>query len=226
MSNKQTPQNTQLGIDEAGRGPVIGPMVVAGVVVDDEGIQRLKNLDVKDSKVLSIRNRERLFSEIKNIALRYKIVVLEPHEIDAALFSSTSNLNKFEQINMAMISNALDSETIVIDAPSNSIEQFKNEFIIFLKDKKRRIILEHKADANYVSVGAASILAKVTRDREIEKLKMKYNIEFGSGYPSDPKTQQFLKENHDKYDFFRKSWSSWKRISNSKDARQSKLQGF
>jgi ribonuclease HII len=216
----------ELGIDEAGRGPVIGPMVIAGVLVDKEGMEKLKNIGVKDSKMLSIAKRESLFEKIKEIALKYKIVILPPEDIDEALNSPTSNLNKFEMVNMAMISNFIDSESIILDAPSNNIDAFVQEFKIFLKNKDRKVTAEHKADTNYPSVAAASILAKVTRDREIEKLKMKVNIDFGSGYPSDPKTQAFLKENYDKYDFFRKSWASWKKIAQNNDNKQSRLHSW
>jgi ribonuclease HII len=216
----------ELGIDEAGRGPVIGPMVIAGVLVDKEGMEKLKNIGVKDSKMLSIAKRESLFEKIKEIALKYKIVILPPEDIDEALNSPTNNLNKFEMVNMAMISNFIDSESIILDAPSNNIDAFVQEFKIFLKNKDRKVTAEHKADTNYPSVAAASILAKVTRDREIEKLKMKVNIDFGSGYPSDPKTQAFLKENYDKYDFFRKSWASWKKIAQNNDSKQSRLNSW
>ncbi|MFW5852929.1 MAG: ribonuclease HII [Nanoarchaeota archaeon] len=213
----------ELGIDEAGRGPVIGPMVIAGAVLDNEGIVKLKDLGVKDSKLLSIKRREFLIDTIKKIAIDYKILILPPSDIDDALNSPTSNLNKFELINMAIIANSLKSERIVIDSPSNNIESFKNTIRIYMKDKNREIIAEHKADDKYVSVAAASILAKVTRDREIEKLKLKHKIDFGSGYPADPKTIAFLAENYNKYDFFRKTWSSWKKVSAKNNSNQSKL---
>lgn len=75
---------------------------------------------------------------------------------------------------------------------------------------------EFKADRKYLAVGAASIIAKVIRDKEIDKLKKKYNVEFGSGYPSDEVTQNFLKKNYDKYDFFRKSWAPYQNAKNTK----------
>ncbi|MAE13458.1 ribonuclease HII, partial [Candidatus Woesearchaeota archaeon] len=75
---------------------------------------------------------------------------------------------------------------------------------------------EHKADLNHPIVSAASIIAKVTRDREIEKIKQKIKIDFGSGYPADPKTQAFIKNNHDKYDIFRTTWKTYKNIAQTK----------
>lgn len=215
----------ELGIDEAGRGPVIGPMVIAGAVIDSETAERFKNLGVKDSKLLSPRKREQLFLQIKEQAKEYKILVLSPQEIDDALNSPSNNLNKFELINMAMIANSLTSDSVVLDSPTVNLHKFASEFRVFMKDKTREIIAENKADVKYVSVAAGSILAKVTRDREIEKLKMKYNVDFGSGYPADPRTVAFLKTefNNPKYDFFRKTWSTWKKLAQKNDSNQSTL---
>lgn len=217
---------TELGIDEAGRGPVIGPMVIAGVVLDTEGVKKLRELGVKDSKELSTQKRESMLDIIKKTALQYKIIILSPKEIDEALNSQSSNLNKLELLNMAILANSLDSDKIIIDAPSTNTESFKSTFKIYLKNKDREMVVEHKADSKYIAVGAASILAKVTRDREIEKLRLKSGFDFGSGYPSDPKTQKFLREHYADFDFFRKTWSSWKKVANLKDINQSKLDSF
>lgn len=204
------------GIDEAGRGPVIGPMVVAGISIKENEIYKLKNLDVKDSKLLTIKKREFLFEKIKEIVDKYEIIIVSPKQIDYALNSSTLNLNKLETITIAKIINNLKSNKIIIDCPTSNALNFINELNHFL-EYEPKIIAEHKADLKYEVVSAASILAKVTRDREIEKLKQKYNTNFGSGYPSDPLTIKFLNENYDKYDFFRKSWASYKKIINKKN---------
>jgi ribonuclease HII len=83
-----------------------------------------------------------------------------------------------------------------------------------VKEKDKIIArCEHKADKNHSIVSAASILAKVTRDEEIEKIKKKYNIECGSGYPADPLCKKFLKEHGDEYaklGIVRKTWMTWK----------------
>ena len=91
----------------------------------------------------------------------------------------------------------------------------------YVRDKKlaSNIICEHKADFNHVVVGAASILAKVTRDAEIEKIKQKIGIDFGSGYSSDPKTINFLKEHANDTKLkgiFRESWSTWQEAAGKK----------
>lgn len=203
------------GLDEAGRGPVIGPLVMAGVLVKEEKLENLKNIGVKDSKLLSPLKRERLYDQIIDIAEDHVIIIVPPKEIDNALNSDDMNLNWLEAVKSAEIINKLKPSKAVVDCPSNNIQAYSN----YLKKRltvKCDLVVEHKADLNYVESGAASILAKVTRDNEIEKLKKQCRIDFGSGYPSDPKTVKFLKENYDKYNFFRKSWASYKNVIDGK----------
>jgi ribonuclease HII len=207
------------GIDEAGRGPVIGPMVIAGVLVDESSKEKLKELGVKDSKLLSLKRREELFDKVKKVVMDYKIIVLNSKLIDDVLFSQDLNLNTLEAVKSSEIINILKPNKAILDCPSNNPVNYKNFVMNHLSDKFVNLVVEHKADLNYVEVGAASILAKVTRDGEINKLKAKYGVDFGSGYPSDPKTIKFLKKNYDKYDFFRKSWASWKKVAGVKKQR-------
>jgi len=211
-----------LGIDEAGRGPVIGPLVMAGVIIKPEQEDNLRNMGVKDSKDLSELQRERMFDEIKD-NYEHKIIIIPPTEVDEAVLSEKSNLNWLEADHSIEIINSLNPDKAILDCPSTNIQAFTD----YVKNKvksKTEILAEHKADSIYPVVSAASILAKVTRDREIEKLKEKIKINFGSGYPSDPRTQQFLKEHFKDYDFFRKSWASYQKIA--KDKGQSKLGEF
>jgi len=91
------------GIDEAGRGPVIGPMVLAGVVLEEKEIERLENIGVKDSKLLSLQQRERMFEQIKEIVKDYKIKIVSPEQIDSALNSKALNLNKLEGFTAAFL---------------------------------------------------------------------------------------------------------------------------
>jgi len=203
------------GIDEAGRGPLIGPMVMAGVMVDEEGIESLISIGVKDSKLLSRRKREYLFKKIVAIAKGYKIVVMQAKEIDAALDSEDLNLNWLEAEGTAKIINTLKPDKIIVDCPSNNIADYK-QYLMKLLKKKVEAVVEHKADVKYVESAAASILAKVTRANEIEKIKKKVG-DFGSGYMADPKTAKFLEENADKFpDLFRKSWAPYKKRMNMK----------
>ena len=210
------------GIDDAGRGPVIGPMVLAGVSIEQDKLELLERMGVKDSKLIPPAIREDLFIEIKKIA-KHKIIIIQPKEIDAALNSPDSNLNKLEGIKMVEIINALEGEESIVDCPSTNTKAFSE----FLKERlkvKTKLICEHKADLNYVVVGAASILAKVTRDAEIEKIRKKYG-EIGPGYPSNPITINFLKQNWNKYpEIFRQTWATYKKVAQSKA--QSSLKDF
>ena len=214
------------GIDEAGRGPIIGPMVMAGVLTDEEGAARLKKVGAKDSKLLSPRERERLFKEIVKIVKDYKIVIISPAEIDASVQSDAGmNLNWLEAHKSAEIVNALKPARIIIDCPSNNVANYKKYLMKLIDNKKIDAIVEHKADVNHVECSAASILAKVTRDAEIEKLKKVVVEDFGSGYLTDPKTIEFFGKYFEAYpDIFRKSWAPYK--DKVKGKQQRKLGDF
>lgn len=206
-----------LGIDDAGRGPVIGPMVLAGCLIDDKFDNELKKLGVKDSKQLTQKRREFLAEKIKELAETFEIVFATPEEIDHTNKIGI-NLNSLEAIKMAGVINKINKGynkiKVIVDCPSVGIEKWKD----FLKTKinnlsNLEVICEHKADVNHVSVSAASILAKCARESEMAKLKEKYGKEIGSGYCSDPLTTTFLKEHSQTYGdkgIFRKSWSTWK----------------
>ncbi|AJF61937.1 TPA: ribonuclease HII [Candidatus Woesearchaeota archaeon] len=204
------------GIDEAGRGPVIGPMVMAGVLIDEKDEEKLKKLGVKDSKLLEPETREKLFKKILAVAKDYKIISLTPDIIDDALKSDNTNLNRLEAATTAEILNHLKPDRAIIDLPEKNPKRYQGYIKENLKTKVE-LVTEHKADFNYPVVGAASILAKVTRDKYIEFLKEKFG-DFGSGYMSDEKTQKFLEKNWDnhKVTFFRKEWVSWKNMKKEK----------
>ncbi len=200
---------TLLGIDEAGRGPVLGPLVMAGALAKDE--KELQELGVKDSKLILPHKREELYKKIIKILKNYKIIIIPPEQIDAALKSSHLNLNWLEANTSAEIINELKPKKAIIDCPSNNVETYHNYLKKLIKTKTE-LILEHKAESHPI-VAAASILAKVTRDKEIEKLKKKIKIDFGSGYMTDKRTVEFLKKYYDEHDnLFRKTWASYKKV--------------
>ncbi len=212
-----------LGIEEAGRGPLIGPMVMAAVSIDEKDEFKLDILGVKDSKQLTQIQRERIYKGILEMAKEYRTIIVDCNEIDKAVGSDETNLNWLEADKIADFINTMKADKAIIDCPSNNLTEYK-KYIQKKLNKKVNVVVEHKADENYLVVGAASIIAKVIREKEIEKIKKKYNIDFGSGYTSDPYTIQFLEKNHDKYPIFRKSWSSWKRVALKKN--QKKLSEF
>jgi len=198
-----------LGIDEAGRGPVIGPMVIAGYCIDEEKIQLLKSLGVRDSKELTRKQREEICDEIIKLTDKYKYIIIGPKTIDHYVYKNRLNYLEFE--NMVKIIEEIKPNTVIIDSPlvntKKVIEYIKNNLKINVE-----IIAENKADKNYPVVSAASIIAKVIRDKEIDKIEKKININFGSGYPSDERTIKAIKENYEILkDYIRESWMTVKR---------------
>ncbi len=212
------------GTEEAGRGPVIGPMVMVTLAIDSKDEHKLVDIGVKDSKLLTPEKREQLFDKVKSLAKELAVEIIFPHVIDAAVASPPMNLNWLEAEVSAKMINRLKVDVAYLDCPSNNIKAYSDYVRQRLDDKKIKVIAEHKADLNYPVVSAASIIAKVTRDREIEKLKQKHKVDFGSGYPSDPRTVEFLRNNYDKYDFFRKSWASYKKVAG--DRKEGKQRGL
>jgi ribonuclease HII len=212
------------GIDEAGRGPLIGPLVICVAAIQDGKEDLLKELGVKDSKLLSEKQREDILRDLIKI-IHYELVMIQPSEIDDALNSPGTNLNWLEADHGAALLNKLDvkldNDTIrcIIDCPSTNIKAYSDYFSGKVDNKDIKLIVEHKADFHYLIVGAASIIAKVTREKELEKMKKRLNIDFGSGYPSDPKTKDFVARYHDDKEYshlFRKSWETYKKISRQK----------
>lgn len=215
------------GVDEAGRGCVIGPLVVAGVAFKTENLHFLDELGVKDSKLLSPKKREALYTEIINLTEKHQTIKVLPSQIDKAVESSRKlhKLNRLEAQTMAEIIEALKPDEVYVDAADVLEYRFKHHIQECLTIKTR-IISKHKADRIFPIVSAASIIAKVERDQEIKNLKMEFG-DFGSGYLTDDKTKDFLKQLIDKNDEYpscvRKSWKPAKRAKNEKGTIQKKL---
>lgn len=176
-----------LGIDEAGRGCVIGPLVVAGVLVPEEHLEVLRRLGVRDSKKLSRARRGALFTQLVQTAQRIFCVEIAPSEL-------AENLTDVELQAMAQIIRRSSANRVVLDLPVGPRAQVN--FIRLLRSQTNtdfELIAENGADARYPVVSAASIVAKVHRDLAIEKLREQYG-DFGWGYPGEPKTRAFLEE--------------------------------
>ena len=216
------------GVDEAGRGPILGPLVMAALAVKEEDLKKLTWMGVKDSKLLSSQVREELFERIREVVVDFRIEVIEPDAIDLSLNEDNFNLNWLEAETSARMVSELSPDKIIIDCPSVNIPAYKDYFSNRLSlgvKEKAELVVEHKADFNHVVVGAASVVAKVIRDRYIENIKKEIGIDFGSGYMSDSKTQEFLEKYYDKYaHLFRKSWQPYKDVEESRN--QKKLGEF
>jgi ribonuclease HII len=222
-----------LGIDDAGRGPLIGPMILAGVLLNQQNEKILKRHNVRDSKTLLQKDRVKIAKIIKDNSLERKIEITYPREIDFALLSKT-NLNTLEAIKTADIINEINQEKylkqqikVIVDCPSVNTMAWRKTLLQYIKHPGNlNVKCEHKADTNHLSAAAASILAKVTREEEVEKLKKQFG-DIGSGYPSDPITKEFLKTHGSKLSesgIFRKTWSTWKKLF--PDKKQATLEKF
>lgn len=207
-----------LGIDEAGKGPVIGPMIIAGVLIHDGKEAELGA--VKDSKLLTQKNRV-ILSEIIKKNSEFKVIVVSPKEIDEAVESTEGmNLNWLEAKHQAELINHFNPDIVVIDCPHPIPKKYEDHIKKLVNKKDIKYICEHKADLNYPVCSAASILAKVKREEEMDKIKKKYG-NTGPGYPANEVTQKFVKENWNKYpEIFRHSWSTFKKIAENKDQKK------
>lgn len=205
---------TVCGIDEAGRGPVIGSLFMAGVLIDSGQEEALKSLGVKDSKLLTPKRREELFAKIIDLVKDYKIIRVLPQEVDAAVQSKDQfNLNWLEAVKAVEILNELKPDESILDCPSPNIKAY-SQYVEKRLKKKQKLICAHHADADYVVVGAASILAKVKRDEEIAMIKKRIGVDLGSGYITDPKTVAFVESYWNKYpEIFRHSWKTFKKAA-------------
>ncbi len=194
------------GIDEAGRGPVVGPLVVAMVEGDQEELRRL---GVKDSKELSPKKRELLFEKILEVC-KVRYVRVEPFVIDAYVVGGS--LNSLEADVMISLIHSSGAEKIFIDAPDVDAQRFGS---LIAQRTGREVVAEHGADKKYPIVSAASIVAKVIRDRIIRGISEVYG-EVGSGYPHDATTIKFvegwIRRMGRVPSFVRSSWITVRRI--------------
>lgn len=213
-----------LGIDESGRGPVCGPMVLCGYLIDEGKVPELKKIGVKDSKLLSHTKRKELYPLLSDMSEDFVTVTVSAEEIDK--LRTETNLNKLEIDRMQAIINVLRPDKVIIDSPEVNTKNFSKKIAAGLT-VETEIVAENYADKNHPEVGAASIIAKVERDAEISELHRKYGC-FGSGYSSDEITIRFLKDwikkNKEFPDFVRKSWFTASRLAAEKE--QTKLGKF
>ena len=207
------------GVDEAGRGCAIGPLVVAGAVFSEESLQILHDMGVRDSKMLSAKKREALKPEIENLASGIRYFELSPRSIDHVVNRGViyRKLNYLEAMAMANIIRVLGPDIAYVDPADVNIERYTQDILRVLPVKPE-IVCESKADIKYPSVSAASILAKTRRDSRIADLKEEYG-DFGSGYSSDRRTQKYIEEyfstKDECPDFMRASWATVRRARKS-----------
>ncbi|MDD3406614.1 MAG: ribonuclease HII [Methanomicrobium sp.] len=198
------------GIDEAGKGSVLGPMVIGGIA--GSSLVIFEEMGFKDSKMLTPKKREEMYCEIVS-SFKYTTVIIDAQKIDE--YRRNFSMNTIVAKAHARAIDNLSSKTAYVDACDVNELRYGASVSEFLKSPVT-VTSEHKADKKYAIVGAASIVAKVTRDREIERLSAEYG-DIGSGYPSDPKTVRYiedcLKKSGECTDIVRKSWKTVSNIS-------------
>ena len=202
------------GVDDAGRGSMLGPLVIAGISLHKKDIPKLSLLGVKDSKQLTPKSREELYKKIIEIVDEYYVAKISPKIIYASV--KKHGLNHLEANYMAKVILKLNPDTSYVDSCDVNPKRFGKEIAKLSNNKKIRSY--HHADSRFIVVSAASIIAKVTRDRAISKLRKNYDL--GSGYPSDSKTIDFVTSyyriNQTLPVFVRKSWKPTQKILNKK----------
>ena len=214
-----------MGVDEAGRGPVIGPMVVCGAAVASDSIDQIESMGLKDSKLLTPKKREAFALQLKDLC-RYELMVVEPCQIDSRV-PNEETLNALEVECFSRVIGSLKPKTVYVDSCDVNAERFGLNIKKGL-DFELEVVSRHHADRDYPIVSAASILAKVHRDSLVEKISEEMGEDVGSGYPHDQVTIDFLKSYYKKNkrmpDCVRKSWKTTENVIN--DCLQSRLTGF
>ena len=216
-----------IGVDEAGRGPVIGSMFIAAYAIEDELLDELKKLGVKDSKLLTKGKREELYPKLMEIG-KAEFVEINAEEI-TTLMRKRISLNEIEAIKAASAIEKLQKTlgevtAIYVDSPDPVPSKFGIRLRKYFKPKGR-LVCENKADFRYPVVGAASIVAKVLRDNSIEEIKKLVNHDIGTGYSHDERTIAFLKKNISRKDVEKHVRHTWATAKNLKQT-QVKLADF
>ncbi|MDD3379542.1 MAG: ribonuclease HII [Candidatus Methanomethylophilaceae archaeon] len=176
------------GVDEAGRGPVLGPLVVGSVYAETD--DALRKIEVKDSKKLTPKIREKMYDQIKDACPYSYVVIASAKEIDERRLKKSLNIIELEMFQEAVSKHPV--ETVYADCPDISEMGFSSALSVRLNGEN--VIARHKADDTFPIVSAASIIAKVTRDRMIEDIQKEFDMNIGSGYPSDHFTMEFIEK--------------------------------
>ncbi len=204
------------GVDEAGRGPVMGPLVVCAFMVDDDSV--LRELGVKDSKKVAPKKREELALKLKDVG-KYEITIMDAEDIDVLRQRYTLNVIE-AKLFASVIEKLGPCQAAYLDAADSNEEEFGRQVARELGEggKNIQITSKHGADDIYPVVSAASIMAKTTRDSIIKRYEEELGQPIGSGYPSDQKTIDFLKSYYSEHGKMpphtRMSWKTVGRLIN------------
>ncbi|MDW8359982.1 MAG: ribonuclease HII [Candidatus Caldarchaeum sp.] len=201
------------GVDEAGRGCVVGPLVVSAFLANSRDSKMLRELGVADSKTLTRRRRQELFNKLAE-NFEYETAVVPPTRITSSLRSmGGKGLNDLEYFHIARLIDKLRPRRVYVDSPDRNTRRARKRILDYLSADVE-VVCMVRGDRRNVFVAAASIVAKVVRDEKVERLRRVLG-DFGSGYPSDPKTRFWLSQRLDSADvsrFVRLGWKTLDRI--------------
>lgn len=216
-----------LGIDEAGRGPVIGSMFIGGFLVDEHRLEELEDLGVKDSKKLSDTKRESIREKLGSVGEIF-LEEFTASSIDDMMDVMT--INDIELKGFADVIDRAEPDKVIIDLPEPDGDRFigKVKDLMDTDHHGVEFVAEHGADDNFPVVSAASIVAKSAREAHVDDLHDKYGYDFASGYPHDSPTIKFLEryieEKGELPPETRKAWSTAQRLM--KENNQNSLGDF
>ncbi|MCL2148030.1 MAG: ribonuclease HII [Methanomassiliicoccaceae archaeon] len=175
------------GVDEAGRGSALGPLVVGAVYSESDAA--LIDIGVRDSKRLSPKARERMYEQITAVC-GFCVVCASASEIDDR--RKAMSLNDIELGMFVEACSSRPASIVYADCPDVDEAGFSRDMRRMMKGAE--VIARHKADDVFPVVSAASIVAKVTRDRMVEDIRSELGADIGSGYPSDSVTMGFIEK--------------------------------
>ena len=199
-----------LGLDEAGRGPVLGPLVVGAFLIDAGAEASLWAAGARDSKRLSAARRVAVRAALEELGT-WDVRVVSATDID------TGNLNRLEEDAVVDLVHAHAPDIVQLDAlgAPRTLPALQARLSARCPGVTTWVI-EPKADANHAAVASASIFAKTTRDAAMEALTDAWGA-LGSGYPSDPKTRAWLTRHAATGDdwpaFVRTRWSTIQQLA-------------
>ncbi|GMP68325.1 hypothetical protein CsSME_00027971 [Camellia sinensis var. sinensis] len=192
-----------MGIDEAGRGPVLGPMVYGCLYCALSYQKTLSSLNFADSKTLKEEKREELFENLKaDESIGWAVDVIDPRELSAKMLQKNKiNLNEISHNSaMGLVSRVLNMGVLLTEVYVDTVGD-PEKYRIRLSERfpSIKFVVAKKADSLYPVVSGASIVAKVTRDRALRDWVLDETAEnmhrnFGSGYPGDPETKSWLED--------------------------------
>ena len=208
-----------LGIDEAGRGSVLGPLVVGGFCCAADRLTTLRETGVRDSKRLTPRRREDVYRLLGGVG-ECRSIALPPRTIDR--YVARGGLNELELLAFAALVRQFQPDIAYVDACDPNAERFGRR-LHDLAGRETRIVSRHKADRDFPVVGAASVVAKVRRDAALARLERTAAEPVGSGYPSDPETRRCVERHARDGDrvpaWMRGSWETVQRVKRAHPAR-------